>query len=89
MSDITIQNAIHCLKAMICEEVCEECDYYGKTGTDHCEKDAIRMAIEALEARIDIDEWCHECKEFDTKNDCCPRFNRVIRDALKGERHDR
>lgn len=48
MSDMTIQNAIHCMKAMICEAVCEECDYYGKTGTDHCEADAVRMAIEAL-----------------------------------------
>lgn len=49
MSDMTIQNAIHCMKAIICEEVCEECDYYGKTGTDHCEADAVRMAIKALE----------------------------------------
>ena len=49
MIDMTIQNAIHCMKAMICEEVCEECDYYGKTGTDHCEADAVRMAIKALE----------------------------------------
>ena len=49
MNDMTIQNAIHCMKAMICEEVCEECDYYGKTGTDHCEADAVRMAIKALE----------------------------------------
>jgi len=49
MSDMTIQNAIHCMKAMICEAVCEECDYYGKTGTDHCEEDAVRMAIKALE----------------------------------------
>lgn len=49
MSDMTIQSAIHCMKAMICEEVCEECDYYGKTGTDHCEADAVRMAIKALE----------------------------------------
>lgn len=49
MSDMTIQNAIHCMKAIICEEVCEECDYYGKTGIDHCEADAVRMAIKALE----------------------------------------
>lgn len=49
MSDMTTQNAIYCMKAMLCEEVCEDCDYYGKTGTDHCEADAIRMAIKALE----------------------------------------
>lgn len=49
MSDMTIQNAIYCMKAILCEEVCERCDYYGKTGTDHCESDAVRMAIKALE----------------------------------------
>jgi hypothetical protein len=44
--------AIHCMKAGICEEVCEECQYYGTTGTDHCEEDAIRMAISALGKQI-------------------------------------
>ena len=43
------KNALHCLKVMIDEEVCEECDLYGTTGTDHCEKDCVRVAIKALE----------------------------------------
>lgn len=43
------ENALHCLKVMIDEEVCEECKLYGTTGTDHCEKDCVRLAIEALE----------------------------------------
>ncbi len=43
------ENALHCLKVMIDEEVCEECDLYGTTGTDHCEKDCVRVAIKALE----------------------------------------
>lgn len=69
MSDMTIQNAIHCMKVMICEEVCEECDYYGKTGTDHCEADAVRMAIKALEEHPErkkgkwIDGKCSNCGE--------------------------
>lgn len=29
------------------------------------------------------DEWCTDCKEYDTEKHCCPRFNRVIRNALK------
>lgn len=41
--------ALHCLRTMIDEEVCEECDIYGKTGTDHCEADVIRMVIKELE----------------------------------------
>ena len=40
---------LHCLRAMIDEAVCEECVLYGTTGTDHCEKDCVRMAIAALE----------------------------------------
>lgn len=68
MSDMTIQNAIYCMKAIICEEVCEDCDYYGKTGTDHCEADAVRMAIKALEEQLErkkgkwtIDEELRTC----------------------------
>jgi DNA-directed RNA polymerase subunit RPC12/RpoP len=40
---------LHCLKSMIDEEACEECPIYGMTGTDHCEKDCVRLAINALE----------------------------------------
>ena len=43
------ENALHCLKVMIDEEVCEECNLYGTTGTDHCEKDCVRVAIQALQ----------------------------------------
>ena len=43
------ENALHCLKVMIDEEMCEECKLYGTTGTDHCEEDCVRVAIEALE----------------------------------------
>ena len=50
---MTEQIAIHCLKAIICEEVCEECELYGQTGTDHCETDAVRIAIEALEKQAE------------------------------------
>lgn len=46
---MTTEIALHCMKAQICEELCEECQYYGTTGTDHCEEDAIQMAISAIE----------------------------------------
>lgn len=29
------------------------------------------------------DEWCHDCKEYDHERHCCPRWNKVIREALK------
>lgn len=34
-------------------------------------------------AQPDIDEWCHDCKEYDKERHCCPRWNRVIRQTLK------
>lgn len=48
---------------------------------------ALDIAIEALK-RERTDEWCDDCKEYDTEKKCCPRFNRVIRGALKREPHD-
>ena len=50
------KNALHCLKVMIGEEVCEECDLYGTTGTDHCEADCVRVAIEALEQESKLEK---------------------------------
>lgn len=50
------------------------------------ENEAIDLAISALEG-IKYDEWCSDCKEYDHKKNCCPRFNRVIKGALdKSER---
>ena len=37
------------------------------------------QAIQVSEA----DEWCHDCKEYDQENHCCPRFNRVIKKTME------
>jgi len=50
------ENVLHCLRALIDEAVCEECNLYGTTGTDHCEADCVRLAIEALQT-----EHCEDC----------------------------
>jgi hypothetical protein len=42
---------------MIDEEVCEECPLYGTTGTDHCEKDCVRLAINALSSSEKPSRW--------------------------------
>ena len=26
--------------------------------------------------------WCIDCKEYDTENKCCPRYNRIIKQTL-------
>ena len=49
MNSVEKETVLHCLKSMIDEEVCEECPLYGTTGTDHCEKDCVRLAINTLE----------------------------------------
>ena len=48
---------------------------------------ALDKAIVALSKKMPTverreDEWCTDCKEYDQKKHCCPRFNRVIREAL-------
>lgn len=48
---------------------------------------ALDMAIEALK-RERTDEWCTDCKEYDTEKKCCPRFNKVIREAMKRVPHE-
>jgi hypothetical protein len=42
-------------------------------------------AIKALPSvqPYSLDEWCDTCKEYDHEKHCCPRYNRVIRDAMK------
>lgn len=40
-------------------------------------------------AQSDLDEWCTDCKEYDSEKNCCPRFNRVIRQAMKDAQLER
>ena len=69
-------------------KMCMEIKDYLTQGNPIWDKDkvgeALDMAIEALEG-VCFDEWCDDCKEYDTEKKCCPRFNRVIREALKHE----
>lgn len=30
----------------------------------------------------ELDEHCTDCKEYDNEKHCCPRYNRVIREAM-------
>ena len=57
MNSAEKQAVLHCLKSMIDEEVCEECPLYGTTGTDHCEKDCVRLAINALSSSENANKW--------------------------------
>jgi hypothetical protein len=36
----------------------------------------------------DLDEWCDTCREYDSERHCCPRYNRVIREAVEEVKAD-
>lgn len=69
---------LHCLRSMIDEELCEECPLYGTTGTDHCEKDCVRLAIEELEQ-----EPCEDCISRQAVIDALNKTSGIRGDALK------
>lgn len=71
------ENALHCLRAMVEEEVCEECELYGTTGTDHCEADCVRVAIEALKKDPRKGQWITNSDYPDTLicDNCGARFD--------------
>ena len=50
--------------------------------------DAIDAVI-AVPSAQHYDEWCTDCKEYDHERHCCPRWNRVIREALNDAQPER
>lgn len=48
------------------------CDVYG-----------LIEILPPAEPPYNMDEWCHDCKEYDQERHCCPRFNKMIRRTLE------
>lgn len=47
------------------------------------ERTAFKLDVQDAPAEHpELHEWCTDCKEYDTEKHCCPRYNRVIREAL-------
>ena len=57
---MTIDNIKHCLKVMVDCEVCEECNLYGTTGTDHCEHDCIYGALDIIDKYQKIEQIAND-----------------------------
>ena len=53
---MTIADVKHCLKVMVDCEVCEECNLYGTTGTDHCEHDCVYGALDIIDKYQKIEQ---------------------------------
>lgn len=51
-----IDDIKHCLKVMVDCEVCEECNLYGTTGTDHCEHDCVCGALDIIDKYQKIEQ---------------------------------
>lgn len=61
---MTIEDIKHCLKVMVDCEVCEECNLYGTTGTDHCEHDCVCGALDIINKYQKIEDiYYHQCGE--------------------------
>ena len=91
--------AVYCLKAdsELHSEVCEECDLYGLVGCNHCQNDAIEIAIKALEEvqqyrAIGTPEECQAAMEKQTAKKIssawCPNCKKYLTTQhLKGKYH--
>ena len=43
----------------------------------------VLFEVPSAEPEYCMNEWCTDCAEYDHEKWCCPRFNQVIRDAVR------
>jgi hypothetical protein len=84
MGRMIIEDIKHCLKAMVECEVCEECQLYGTTGTDHCEHDCVCGALDIIDKYQKIQEivksWEADTWTDGISEDCMEKIREVIED---------
>lgn len=83
--EMTIEDIKHCLKVMVDCEVCEECNLYGTTGTDHCEHDCVCGALDIINKYQKIEQiyqkW-NEVNDF-SYNQAMRKIGEVVEDGTK------
>lgn len=52
-------------------------------------EECLRCGTKRQSAQPELNEWCHDCKEYDKEHHCCPRWNRVIRTTLEEAQPDK
>lgn len=52
-------------------------------GTEYDKRGLWDLINATPDPRDDVFEWCHDCKEYDKEAHCCPKFTKVIMDAVK------
>lgn len=60
----------------------ENDDVEYRNGCDDGYAYSMQTISELLSVERREDEWCKDCKKYDQEKHCCPRYNRVIREAL-------
>ena len=85
---ISRQAAINALVKAIRED-----PYYDSNeainGLGVCDVRVILNDLPPAQPEYRLDEWCTDCKEYDTEKHCCPRFNQVIRTTLNEMKSER
>jgi hypothetical protein len=85
MGRMIIEDIKHCLKAMVECEVCEECQLYGTTGTDHCEHDCVCGALDIIDKYQKIQEivksWETDSWTDGISYDCMVKISEVLEDG--------
>lgn len=60
--------------------------FSGINGGTKIQREAIDVAIKAIEKQIQTEEsfeWCTDCKEYDQDAHCCHRYSKVIRQTVE------
>lgn len=83
---MSIDDIKHCLLTMIDCELCEECNLYGTTGTDHCEHDCVDGALHIINKYQKIteivDDWKSDGGAFEMSE---PYWLRLISEVVEDE----
>lgn len=58
-------------------------EFLGGALHENAQKELITRFQRLPSAHPELDEWCTECKEYDHEKHNCPRYNRVIREAVE------
>ena len=59
--------------------------FSGINGGTKIQREAIDVAIKAIEKQIQKEEsfeWCTDCKEYDQEAHCCHRYSKMIRKTV-------
>lgn len=80
-----IKEAIKALEQQPCEDTISRADAI-RVASGYCHPANVAKELAKLppaQPKYNASEWCHDCSEYDQNKHCCPRFNRVIRNAVE------